>query len=149
MSSGLRLQPPRPSYSYCFCESEWPVLFEKVQQWCPEADDGLGLTLREDRATIVDGVNSGRLELWRLNAGAAWMVTRIDAGELIVCCVQGSGLRELARLVYRIAKDNQLRAVRFFTERPALAERLLNEFPVKLLGYVYSCTVVGDAERMQ
>lgn len=123
------------------------MLFEKVPTWCPEADAGLALTLFEDRGSIVDGVCSGRLELWKLNAGAAWMVTRIDAGELIVCCVQGSGLREIARLVYRIARDNHLRSVRFFTERPALAERLLREFPVKLLGYVYSCTVVGDAEH--
>lgn len=116
--------------------------FERIHRWCPAADAGLCDAVLDNRDELACGVNSGKLELYKLDDGAAWLVTCVDVDtrELIVCCVQGQGLENIAPILYRIAQNNGLSAVRFFTTRPALA-RLLRPFPVRLLGYVYRCEV--------
>lgn len=115
---------------------------EKVARWTEEAQRGLSQTLGSDREAIAADVNAGRSELWRVDDGASWMVTTVDANarELIVCCFQGRAIKRAADVLYRIAQSNGLVGVRFFTQRPGLA-RMFKAYPVKLLGYVYRCEV--------
>jgi len=116
----------------------------KHTQWSAPAETALASTLADDRDSIVAGVTAGRLELWEIDDGAAWMVTSVDAdtSELIVCCLAGRGLSAVADVLYRTAQRQRLRGVRFFTQRPGLA-RALRRYPLKLLGHVYRCEVAA------
>lgn len=112
----------------------------KHLQWSERAEAGLAKTLAESRESIVAGVNAGRLELWEVNGGEAWVVTCCDTEanppELAVCCVQGRGLVELSNVFVDLARKTGCRRVRWFTERRAM-QRLLGHLPVKLAGYVF------------
>lgn len=101
--------------------------FERRAQWCAEADAGLSETFGHDYELIVQGVNAGALELWKLWDGEAWMVTRMEAGVLTCCCYQGSNVRDAMQHMVDDSKRLGLKAVVFFTKRPGLA-RLLREF---------------------
>lgn len=113
--------------------------FEKVG-WTDEAERGLSETFGFDREAIIEGVQAGTLECWRINGGKAWMVTRIEQRELVVCCLQGSGLARLAPVIYRIAQRNGLRAIRFYTRRPGLA-RMLKRYGFVAAETMYRCEV--------
>lgn len=115
---------------------------KRLTSWSDEADRALAGVVGEDRAEIVDGVNAGRLELYRLNSGQAYVVLQADAltRELIVVCLAGCGMHEIRDWLASVVRDHGLKAARFFTQRPALA-RLVEgrpaRYPLKLLGYVY------------
>lgn len=103
------------------------------------AAQGLSGVLGEDGDSIADGVDAGRLELWEVDAGALWMVTCVDGEELIVCCMQGQGMRDIARVLWQTMTQQKLKRARLFTQRPVLADALKRMgYPVKLLGYVYT-----------
>jgi hypothetical protein len=101
--------------------------FERREKWCVEADAGLSETFGHDYELIVQGVNAGALELWKLWDGEAWMVTRMEAGVLTCCCYQGAHVRDAMQHMVDNAKRLGLKAIVFFTKRPGLA-RLLAEF---------------------
>ncbi|MBM0105605.1 hypothetical protein JM946_12635 [Steroidobacter sp. S1-65] len=119
----------------------------KHTAWSAAAEAALADTLGEDRDAIVAGVEAGRLELWEIERGQAWLVTCVDAEsrELIVCCLAGRGMAAVADVLYRTAQGQGLRGVRFFTARRAMA-RALRSYPLKLLGYVYRCEVANVAQ---
>lgn len=121
----------------------------KVSGWCDEAEAMLAPTLTHERDGIVQGVNAGRLELWQVNDGAAWIVTCVAEGELAVCCVAGEGLPAIARTFVGLAEVNGLRRVRWFTKRPAMKRYLERSagLDVNLEGYVF--TVELNAQREQ
>lgn len=104
--------------------------------WSDRAERGLALTLTDDRASLVADVNAGRVELWEIDDGACWLVTCVAAGELVICCVQGTGLRPLAAVLVGIARRQGLHRIRWFTKRPAL-QRMLKQLQPTLAGYVY------------
>lgn len=115
----------------------------KYRSWNEHAEKGLCDVLGEDRDGIIEGVNEGRLELWELE-GSTWMVTCVESNtqELIVCCLQGSGLRAVSDMLWRTMKQQGLRRARWFTKRPELASALKRAgYPVNLLGYVYTVEV--------
>ncbi len=115
---------------------------ERRARWCEEAERALSRTFADDREGIVEGVNAGALELWKLNGGAAWMVTRAARGALTICCLEGEGLRDIAPVVYRIAQRNGLSKIEFFTARRGLA-RLLRAAGLRFVPVltVYQCEV--------
>jgi hypothetical protein len=116
--------------------------------WSERAEAGLCKVLGEDRDSILEGVNAGRLQLWELNSGTTWLVTCVEADtkELIVCCIQGNGLKHVADLLWRTMKEQGLKRARWFTQRPALAAALKRQrYPVKLLGHVYVVEVPNVA----
>lgn len=119
-----------------------PLTIEKRASWCDAADAALRAVLAEDRESIIASVNAGRCELWSVNGGSAWLITRVESEtrELIVCCIAGEGLSGIAAALYRIAQRNGLTAARFFTQRPALA-RLLREYGFECIGRVYRCEI--------
>lgn len=114
--------------------------WERLRAWCDEAERGLSGALGPDRDEIAAEVNAGKVELWRINDGKAWLVTCVTRDELIVSCVQGEGLIELGHVLMRLARDNGLRSIRFFTSRPGLA-RLLRAFSPRPIGTVYCVEV--------
>lgn len=111
-------------------------------QWSEAAERGLSKVLGTDRDAIAADVRAGRHQLWKVDDGESWMVTTVDAAtrELIVCCFQGSKLRQHQDALYAIAQRNDLRGVRWFSESPAFA-RYFRAYPVKCIGYVYRVEV--------
>jgi hypothetical protein len=94
--------------------------------WSDQAAAGLAGTFGHDRDAIEAGVKCGTLELYRLERGGvvSWMVTRYESGEWTVCCYQGEGLEDLAPRMFAFARNLGLKAIRFYTSRPAIARLL-------------------------
>jgi hypothetical protein len=100
---------------------------EKIRPWTPELDKGLSETFGHDYRALVEGVNGGWLEAYRLWAGQAYMVTRVERGTLTCCCYQGARVCEAMRWMRAQSVRLGLQHILFFTRRPGLA-RLLREF---------------------
>jgi hypothetical protein len=115
---------------------------EKVRPWCAELDQGLSETLRRDRQSLMDGVNGGWLEAYRLWDGQAYMVTRVERGTLTCCCYQGSRVVDAMRWMRARALKLGLTDIVFFTQRPALA-KLLKEFNFELDDFVFRARVAA------
>lgn len=96
-----------------------PVTLERVAQWCDEAEHGLQGTLGRDSTAAREGVNSGRLELWRVN-GDSWLVTGIDGDCLVIWAYRGRGAASMLRAMFDSARANGLRRLAFYTKRRAL-----------------------------
>jgi len=104
-----------------------PLKIQRVAGWCEEAERGLSETFGHDHDLIVQGVNAGSLELWRLWDGGAWMITRVEDRVLTCCCYQGSRVRDAMAAMIAECHRLGMRAIQFYTRRPGLA-RLLAEF---------------------
>lgn len=115
---------------------------ERIPRWTAAAADALRAVTAEDESTVARDVDAGTCELWCVN-DASYLVTNVDTSsrELIVCCYAGRDVLAIADVLYRIARDQGLQAVRFFTKRPALARLLARRFPLVPYGYVYRCEV--------
>lgn len=113
---------------------------EKIRQWCPEVEQGLSDTFGHDHDAIVEGVNQGWLECYRLWDGQAYMVTRVERGVLTCCCYQGARVCEAMRWMRARASALGLHAIVFFTRRRGLA-RLLREFGPSAEETVYRIAV--------
>jgi hypothetical protein len=113
---------------------------EKIRAWCEELEAGLSQTFAGDRDAIVEGVNGGWLEAYRLWGGEAYMVTRVERGVLTCCCYQGARVREAMRWMRAQCLRLGLSSIVFFTARPGLA-RLLGEFSPQLEQSVYRVKV--------
>lgn len=113
---------------------------EKIFPWSDEADRGLSMCLGRDREAIIRGVNERGLECYRLWDGQAYMVTRVQEGELTCCCYQGSRLVEACAWMRAQCQRLGLTAIRFHTKRPAL-ERLLHKFNFEHEEHVFRCKV--------
>lgn len=119
------------------------IELRKFRGFTPEAHAALAAVMAEDAAAVMRDVSSGACELWCVN-GDSWLVTNVDtdARELAVCCYAGRDVLVIADALYRIARKQDLRAVRFFTKRPALARLLKKGFPqLEVFGTVYRCEV--------
>lgn len=113
---------------------------EKLRRWCPELEAGLSLTFGRDHDQIVEGVDRGWLEAYRLWDGAAYMVTRTELGVLTCCCYQGSRLVEAMDWMRARSSALGLKAIVFHTRRPALA-RLLRKFRFEHEEHVFRAEV--------
>lgn len=116
---------------------------QKLPRWTDEAARALFEVTAEDSATVAADVDAGTCELWRVN-DHSYMVTNVDLSsrELIVCCYAGCDILAIATVLYRLTRQQNLCAVRFFTKRPALARKLRTGFPLlKEYGRVYRCEV--------
>lgn len=115
---------------------------ERIPRWTEAAAAALRAVTAEDEASVARDVDAGTCELWRVD-DHSYLVTNVDLNsrELIVCCYAGKNVMAIADVLYRIARDQGLAAVRFFTKRPALARKLRARFPLEPYGYVYRCEV--------
>ncbi len=87
-------------------------------------------------------IQQGIAELWRINGGAAWMITRVEGSELVVCCLAGRDLLPVCAVLYRAASLRGLSSIRFHTGRRGLA-RLVNRG-----GYGASVEEIRPGERV-
>ena len=115
---------------------------ERLECFDETALDGLRDTLLDDAAAIVQMVERGVAELWRINGGESHLVTRIEGGELVVMCYQGRDAVGIALVVERAARRRGIQSVRFHTNRPAL-QRLLSRFGFVEIERVYQVRLNG------
>lgn len=92
--------------------------------WSGQVADGLGSAVKDDGATIAGEVKAGYAEAWRFGDGKAYAVTRIEQTierrELVIVCVAGERLDELAQMFYRAAVNMRCDSVRWHNDRPAI-----------------------------
>ncbi len=122
--------------------SQKTLVVEKVRPWNDEAERGLAQTFGHDRDLLIAGVNDGSLELFKLWGGAAWMITRMEAGVLTCCCYQGAHVRDAMAAMVAESHRLGLKAIQFYTRRPGLA-RLLAEFHPEPQETVYRIELHG------
>ncbi len=117
-----------------------PLILERIERWDTQAESALRSSMAEDRDSLIESVNAGRVELWKVNRGALWLITRVELPEreLIVCCAEGRGLRQAGHALYRIAQKQGLRGIRFFSSDPRIA-MMFRKLGVRAIGTVYRC----------
>ena len=91
--------------------------------WNYAADYGLRDTFYDCRDMVRNGVDSGKMQLWRVNDDS-WLVTEIIQDQLFVWCYQGYGLLATIRVLMRIAAQNHLDYVAFFCRQAAALRAL-------------------------
>lgn len=108
--------------------------FQKME-WCEAARNGLRDTYFDNEQMIVDGVKSGRMELFLVNDNA-WLVTEIMHGMLFIWCYQthgrGSTLVQLIDKLKIVARHNKLTQISFFTRLHAALRALRRYHPTAL-----------------
>lgn len=87
-----------------------------------------------DEAEIVAEVQAGAAQCWVI--GDAAMITRREDRELVVVALAGKGLKEVAPVICKAAKQAGCRSIRFHTKRPGLY-RLLSHVGAELREYVF------------
>lgn len=110
-----------------------PVIFRRVRLWCTQAERALANTFDGELEVIRELVDLGRFDLYEIDDGRAWMVTRIDGDVLTICCYQGRDLARDAPLVIAAARRRGLGELGFLTRRPALG-RMLARFGFAAVG---------------
>ncbi|AMO56627.1 hypothetical protein GZ77_03525 [Endozoicomonas montiporae] len=73
-------------------------------------------------------IETGQAELWKVNGGRLWLITRIENGELVVCCAAGRGLVSACVYLLAAAKKQGLKSIRFHTFKPAFARFIKQTF---------------------
>lgn len=107
------------------------VLTVEKMPWCGELHLGVANCLRgNDACYFREAIRSGECEAWRINGGAAYMITRVEteAGKrvLVVCCFEGRDLKEAAIFIRNFGRENGFDHIRFHTEHKGL-HRLISE----------------------
>jgi hypothetical protein len=92
-------------------------------KWSDEAEYGLRDTFFDCKQDIIDGVNSKRMALYRVNDDS-WLVTEIIQDMLFIWCYQGQNLVPMVRCLRKVAFNNGLSTVAFFTRLPAAVRAL-------------------------
>ena len=113
------------------------MIIERIRTWNSEAELGLCYAIGRDREELLEGVNAGRLELFRLWAGEAYMVTRVERGTVTVCCYQGARLLEAAAWLVARARELGLRRIRCHVTRPAIARLVRRAIALELAEQVF------------
>ena len=108
-----------------------PITIAGPLKWSQDASIGLKDTFFGFEQMIAEGVNSGRMQLWRINDDS-WLVTEIfrNPDFLMVWCYQGSGLVNLMMHLNNVALSNNLPELRFFTRLRAAVRALRFMRPV-------------------
>ena len=77
-----------------------------------------------DDGYFEKAINSGQCQAWQFLGSDLWMITRSEGRELVVCCIEGSGLNDAAPQIIRAAVGGRFETIRFHTKRPALGKML-------------------------
>jgi hypothetical protein len=112
-------------------------------RWNDAAAEALREVTAEDSETVARDVQNGHCELWCVDDHSL-AVTCVDndSRELIICCYTGRDVVAFAHAMYKIARGQNLVAVRFFTKRKGLGRMFERAgFPLKVYGTVYRCEV--------
>lgn len=109
-------------------------------QWSEEARNGLAQTFNDEESFIANGVQSGEMELFRVD-GDSWAVVQTWSDTQMCWCYQGRNALGFAQAMLRIAKRNNLRCIRFFTKHRALVRLLKSLNPVQVEPQIYEVGV--------
>lgn len=82
----------------------------------------------DDSAALKRQCDNGIAQCWRLQRGQAYMLTRAENKELVVCCFEGKNLGEIVSGVIEAAKNSGFTSIRFHTKRPAIVKLIKQEF---------------------
>lgn len=85
-------------------------------------------SLLNDSAALEKQCDSGMAQCWRLQKGKAYMLTRAENKELVVCCFEGENLKSIISGVIKAAKISGFTSIRFHTKRPAIIKLIKEEF---------------------
>lgn len=108
--------------------------------WNSRVSEIFAPVLGSDEIEMRMQIQQGIAEIWQLDT--LFLITRIEESELVVCCAIGQGLKELAPLINRAAKQKGCKTIRFHSTRPALS-RLLKVWKFRELERVYQMEVAG------
>ena len=96
--------------------------------WSFEAAEGLDIALKGYVETIAEQVATRRVQLWKIDGGRSWCVTRIVEDDsdnnsgliLVVVGYQGKGLQADALELVEAARKYNCVALRFHSRNPAV-----------------------------
>lgn len=119
-------------------------MFTRLKKLNPDAIATLGDSLGEkaDCDFITDEINNGVSELWQVNDGDAYCVTRIENDELVIVAFGGKGLLDVTDALFSAAQAQKLSSIRFHTKRPALA-RMVKKYKPSMAEYIYRIKTNG------
>lgn len=92
-------------------------------------------TFDGDGSLIAEDVRKGFAYCWKI--GDCYAVTRREGDELVIMCLAGKNLKDVAGLILSSAKSAGCKTVRYHTKRDGLP-RHLKEFGFKVDEYI--CT---------
>ncbi len=117
--------------------------FERLPKLTDAIAERLNAALGADRAILAEDIASDFAELWECDNGDAYMITRVDHDDLVVCCYEGRNVKHAIPHLIAAAKAKELNAVRFHTKRQSLA-RLIKDYKPVLCEYVYRINCNGQ-----
>lgn len=88
----------------------------------------LNKSLNGDDEVLKQQCESGIAQCWRLQHGRAYMLSRAENSELVVCCFEGENLKNITDHIIKNAKASGFKSIRFHTKRPAIAKLINNKF---------------------
>jgi len=94
-------------------------------------------SMRGDEAYFCEAIKRGECQAWRFSLSNIWMITRSENKELVICCIEGEGLNQVAPQIIEVAKQGGFESIRFHTKRPALG-RILARFGFNERERIYS-----------
>ena len=100
----------------------------------------LNASLGGDGVLLAEDIEEKKAQLWECDGGDAYMITRIDRHDLVICCYEGKNVKHMMPHMIDAARKEGLKTVRFHTKRPALA-RLLKDYKPELSEYVFKIPV--------
>lgn len=105
--------------------------------WSVEAETALIVSMGEDAEELANQVKAGIAECWHFEQSEKidiWAIVRREQNELVVCCLEGIGSREIVPLIEQSAKRAGCKKIRSHIKRQGLT-RMFPEWQLK--EYVY------------
>ena len=102
--------------------------------------DRLQETFEGDEQDIKADVLAGIAECWEV--GSAALIARMDGQELVLMCLAGSDLKEIAPAIMQAARKAGATTMRFHTKRQALG-RLLRVFGFEQSEVIFRADLYG------
>lgn len=93
--------------------------------WSDDAHLALIKTISEDdNEWIQKEIEKDIAQLWKVNGGELWAVTRGEWDELVLCCVAGNGLHDFMPYLINQARKQGFKSMRCQTNRKGLIKML-------------------------
>lgn len=105
--------------------------------WSIDAEVNLIVSMGEDAEELANQVKNGIAELWHFEQGEKidiWTIVRREKNQLVVCCIEGIGSREVVPLIEKSSKQAGCDSLRVHITRPGLS-RMFPKWELK--EYVY------------
>ncbi|MDX8400898.1 MAG: hypothetical protein R8K20_11735 [Gallionellaceae bacterium] len=98
---------------------------ERLKRWTHEASENLYVSVGDDEQEIKRQVNCGQANLYKLNDGESWLITRAETigqrSELACLCFEGRNMAKWAAVIKTEAKQAGFDCIRFHVKNNAVA----------------------------